>query len=178
MLCTACSHEKLFQIEFHDVLEILDMVTLMAQFGLELSIHNVHDVSYFLHLILSVVLFAFKLDKSPDQMVSFKQVIYRLVRSQMTDEDGQTFLHCAILEFDTYPNVAEVLLECGADVNAVDSEHNTALHLCTGPYAIPGSARQDEIIKLLLQYSAHLDIVNDHGLHSCNGSVAEHAGSR
>ena len=96
-------------------------------------------------------------------MVSFKQVIHRLVRSQMSDEDGQTFLHCAVLEFDTDPNVAEVLLECGADVNAVDLEHNTALHLCTGPYAIPGSVLQNEIIKLLLQYSAHLDIINDRG---------------
>ena len=163
MLCTACSDEKLFQIEFHEVLKILDMVTSMAQFGLKLSIHDIHGISHFLHLILSFVLLTFKLDKSPDQMVSFKQVIRRLVRSQIRDEDGQTFLHCAALLFETYPGVAKVLLECGADVNAVDSEHNTALHSCTGPYAILGSVLQNKIIKLLLQYSAHLDIVNDQG---------------
>ena len=155
-----------FQLEFHDVFEILDMVTSKAQFVSSLNCITI-DISCFMQQILSYICFLVKLDKSPDQLISFQQVVHRLVHSQIRDAGGMTFLHHAAEKSSTYPGVAKVLLECGADVNSVDSKHNTALHICTGSgtgYYIPISFRQrNEVSKLLLEYSAHPDIVNDHG---------------
>ena len=61
----------------------------------------------------------------------------------------------------------ELLLECGSNVNAVDDEHNTALHLCSK--AIQNSKMQQHhdsmkrIAVLLLKSDAHVDMVNISG---------------
>ena len=58
----------------------------------------------------------------------------------------------------------ELLLECGADVNDVDDENNTALHLCSE--AILDSRTEDHhdlmkrIAENLLKNGAHVDMVN------------------
>ena len=58
----------------------------------------------------------------------------------------------------------ELLLECGADVNAVDDEHNTALHVCLEDIQnFDTGSSQDtfkNIVALLLKNGAHVDIVN------------------
>ena len=168
--CTiVCTHLE-FEIGFHDVVEIFDMVTSKAQLAFTMKLDTTK--LYVMQQILSLVLFLVKLDKNPDQLVSFKQTIHRLVQSQIRDEVGRTFLHHAVERCDTYPGVAKVLLECGADVNSVDSRHNTAMHLSTGPYTNSDSSLQNEkskVIELLLQYSAHPDIVNDHGDFAATG---------
>ena len=160
MPCSESFHGTQFQIKFHDVFEILDMLTSKAQSVFALD-SNENFITCCMNLILPFVRFVVKLDKSPDQLVSFKRAIHRLVQSQMRNYKGRTFLHCAVEFCDTYPGVAEVLLECGADVNSVDSEHNTPLHLIGSrlytelPWRCPISGpglpnRRSEIIKLLL----------------------------
>ena len=158
-----------FEIGFHDVVEILDMVTLKAQFAFTVRWQT---ILYVMRHILVFVYFLVIQNKSPDQMISFKRIIHRLVHSQIRDNYGRTLLHYAVVTYDTYPGVAEVLLECGADANSVDTYHNTALHLRTCPYVNSGSFPKNEkskVIKLLLRYSAHPDIVNDRGDFAANG---------
>ena len=49
-------------------------------------------------------------------------------------------------------------------INAVDHRNNTALHLCAQPYLdFVIHDEKEQVIKLLLRYSAHVDIVNDSG---------------
>ena len=158
-------------MQFHDVLEILDMVMSNVQYVMQVYEYNLPDLEYFSSLninpIFSLVLSVIELDKSPDQMVSFKRVVRRLVSSKMKTADGRTFLHLAVEQFCLYQdclNVVELLLECGADVNAVDRSNNTALHLCTQPYLkLVSKHHEQEVIELLLRYSAHVDIFNDSG---------------
>ena len=61
----------------------------------------------------------------------------------------------------------EIFLECGANVNALHVENNTALHLCTHENAYFGpnlkNKREDIINLILLRYSAHVDLVNNTG---------------
>ena len=145
-----------FQIEFQDVFEILDIMTSKQQNYYPLRASQVH----------SFVEFVVKLDKRPDQLISFKRVVQRLVHSQVKFADGRTLLHHAVEQCGLHQccmSVVELLLECGADVNAVDRENNTALHLCTRPKALIFPTQKDQVIKLLLRYSAHIDIVNDYG---------------
>ena len=166
-----------FIIEFDDVFEILDKMTSKVQ---SIYIMNAYN-SICMDLIFKFIHFVVQVAKSPDEMVSFKQVAHRLVHSQMKFENGGTLLHHAInlLQISRYSqrhrylDVIEVLLECGANVSAVDRENNTALHLCTTPFKkhVVRNTRlhlfvqneRDKVIKLLLRYSPHIDIVNDSG---------------
>ena len=58
----------------------------------------------------------------------------------------------------------ELLLECGANVNAVDNQRNTALHLCSKAIRnLELNQHRDsmkQIAVLLLKNEAHADIAN------------------
>ena len=58
----------------------------------------------------------------------------------------------------------ELLLECGANVNAVDDEHNTVLHLCSKALQNLKMQQHHDLMKriavLLLKNDAHVDMVN------------------
>ena len=71
-----------------------------------------------------------------------------------------------------------VLIECGADPNARDSDHNTALHVAATSAASAsssssGSSRSNNnnnsavlkplVVRALLEAGAHLDAVNGEG---------------
>ena len=164
--CANAIHRSQFKLDFYDVFEILDMMTSkVLSTGRVNKFINLHRMD----LILSFLHHVNKQDKSPDQEVSFKRVVRRLVRSGLRIKDSQTsFLHRAIercCSSQSCLNVVEVLLECGADVNAVDRRNNTPLHLCARPYSSEhfDQNQQDQVMKLLLRYSAHVDIVNESG---------------
>ncbi|CAF4026614.1 unnamed protein product [Rotaria magnacalcarata] len=52
---------------------------------------------------------------------------------------------------------ARTLLQCGADVNAHDALRNTPLHV----FLSSSSIRNENLLKLLCDYGAHLDYVNN-----------------
>ena len=58
----------------------------------------------------------------------------------------------------------ELLVECGADVNAVDNENNTALHLCSEALQNVEIKQYHDLMKrivvFLLKNGAHIDMVN------------------
>ncbi len=69
-----------------------------------------------------------------------------------------------------------LLIECGADVDARDSDANTCLHLAVSNRSVAATTtvgnqipnnnernERDKLILLLLSSGAHLDAVNNHG---------------
>ena len=161
--CWKALYQSEFEIVFYDVFDILNMLTLKAQSTEE----GITCKSLCLEQIILFVHFAIRLVKSPDQMISCKRVVHRLVSSQIRSEDGRTLLHRAAEHCSVSGGclrLVELFLECGADVNAVDCRNNTPLHLCKKPNPnFVTQSEREEVIELLLRYSAHVDIVNDSG---------------
>jgi len=104
-----------------------------------------------------------------EQEFLFKKTAYRLVQLNARGIKGFTPLHYACWRDSsavgrypvcTFPSVdvAQLLIEVGASVNAVDLEHNNALHI-----AAKNKPCKPDIMKLLLEKGAHLDACNmDH----------------
>lgn len=112
---------------------------------------------------------------SDDQKTLTKQLVYDLVKqnprsSYMED----TLLHLCVSKMNTisstyfatdsthtiFPHleVVKLLLECGANVNARNEWRSTPLHIASEPFNF-----QNALIKLLLDYDAHLDTPNRAG---------------
>ena len=120
---------------------------------------------------------------------------YRLssgqVRCQLETHQGQTLLHLSVLQstshvsgkfigrdeifFSPFPNISvvELLLECGANINAIDGKRNTALHLCSEALRNLELEQHHDMLKriavLLLNSSAHVDMVNIFGMRAADG---------
>lgn len=104
-------------------------------------------------------------------------LVHKLCALQMCLKDGQTLLHLAVNaetpvdDFHTndvckFPcaATAKLLIRCGADVNAMDNERNTPLHIIVGyNKAISDFATLHSIIIDLIEAGAHMDTVNNAG---------------
>lgn len=105
------------------------------------------------------------------------QTVYGLVRVQARTRSGQTLLHLAVNpetpvdDFHTnhicrFPcaTTTKLLIACGADVNSMDNNRNTPLHLIV-PYQKPISdfLTLHNIIMALIENGAHMDTVNQMG---------------
>lgn len=104
-------------------------------------------------------------------------LVHRLCALQPRLKDGQTLLHLAVNEdtvvddFHTHrvckfpcAATAKLLIHCGADVNAMDNNRNTPLHVIVG-YTEPISDFMTlyTIIMELIEAGAHVDTVNSNG---------------
>jgi Fem-1 family protein b len=118
-------------------------------------------------------------------------MVFTLNQMQVTLRDGQTLLHLAcnsetpVDDFHTndickFPcaETTRLLINCGADVNAMDYERNTPLHVIVNYHKpISDFLTLHSIITDLTEAGAHLDCVNKRGEtpldSSATGSVAE-----
>ncbi|KAG7210254.1 hypothetical protein KM043_011802 [Ampulex compressa] len=106
------------------------------------------------------------------------QLVHKLCALQVRLKDGQTLLHLAVNadtpvdDFHTndvckFPcaATAKLLIRCGADVNAMDNERNTPLHVIVS-YCKPISdfLTLHSIIIELIEAGAHMDTVNSNGM--------------
>ena len=178
-----------FRIHFEDVFDILQMATskIDEATGIIYSMKFQNDSDlphFFMKSLLYLLKLMTELDKDEDEKFRFKQVVYHLIRCQPKTDKGQTLLHISVeqsmLKFDrdfhwqlSSIAVVELLLECGAKVNAVDDEHNTALHLCSKAIQNLEMKQQHDLITritaLLLTHGAHADMVNHSGDSAING---------
>ena len=171
-------------ILINDTLEVLEMVTRKLEFtaGNKPTGKNFEkELSDFMDWTLIIMRFIIEQDTNAYKECSFKNIVHRLVRCQPKNWVGRTLLHCSILPI-TYLSdyiyrgfispftncaVVEMLLECGANVNAIDDEHNTALHLCSKGIQNSGTQQHLDLMKriaeILLKNGAHVDMVNISG---------------
>ena len=187
--CQQPNNMSNFEIDFEDVFQVLQMATSRVDdvTGIVASQEFQNDETsqlIFIKLILHLMKLITELDKNEDQQLRFNKVIYRLLRCQPKTRKRQTLLHLSVKEctsevdgrfFSRFPSIAvvELLLECGANVNAVDDEHNTALHLCSEAIRNLETKEHHDLINkiavLLLKNLAHVDMVNMSGNRAADG---------
>ncbi|EFN87550.1 protein fem-1 homolog B [Harpegnathos saltator] len=104
-------------------------------------------------------------------------LVHKLCALRICLKDGQTLLHLAVNaetpvdDFHTndvckFPcaATAKLLIRCGADVNAMDNERNTPLHIIVGySKSISDFSTLHSIIMELIEAGAHMDTVNNRG---------------
>lgn len=129
------------------------------------------DLSHFnklLIIIMHILCLMCRLQKSlkPEEEHELKQVVYKLVQMNPRGTKGYTPLHLACSKDTTnvgrYPvcsfpsaEVAQLLIEVGANVNAVDVDKNSPLHI-----AAANRPCRSEVIRTLLKNGSHLDMCN------------------
>ncbi|KAK3791282.1 hypothetical protein RRG08_012470 [Elysia crispata] len=106
---------------------------------------------------------------SVEDKLEFRKVVYRLVRMAPLGLRKSTLLHLACTrettEVGRYPickfpslDVINLLIEVGADVNAVDQCGNTPLHI-----AAKDDPCHRQVLKTLIEGGSHIDACNNRG---------------
>ncbi|XP_035268113.1 protein fem-1 homolog A-like [Anguilla anguilla] len=133
-----------------------------------------------LSIILHLLFLLERLGGGPEEEHQKRQAVYRLLKLHPRARNGHTPLHMAVDRDTTavgrYPvgrfpsaAVAALLLECGADPDARDSDNNTPLHVC----AASGSP---DIMAALVRAGAHFDATNGAGRTACELLEERHGG--
>lgn len=125
-----------------------------------------------------------------EEKFNVQRMVFALNRLQLTLRNGQTLLHLAcnaetpVDDFHTndvckFPcaETTKLLIRCGANVNAMDNDRNTPLHVIVNYHkAISDFLTLHSIITDLTENGAHTDIVNNKGetpLEASSTGVAE-----
>jgi hypothetical protein len=141
-------------------------------------------------LYLLTILTKLVKDCTDEERFNVNRMVFTLNQMQVTLRDGQTLLHLAcnsetpVDDFHTndickFPcaETTRLLINCGADVNAMDYERNTPLHVIVNYHKpISDFLTLHSIITDLTEAGAHLDCVNKRGetpLDSSATGVAE-----
>ncbi|XP_054706797.1 protein fem-1 homolog A-B-like [Uloborus diversus] len=119
---------------------------------------------------LSYLLYAiYVIPKTSQEIVAMEQILHRIVCINPRTFSDDTILHlvvsrhtllCVSPAMDIFPDaeVAELLLQCGADVKAVNRCLNTPLHV-----AAEASNYSPAVFNTLLKHGAHTDHKNKAG---------------
>ncbi|CAG9766351.1 unnamed protein product [Ceutorhynchus assimilis] len=125
-----------------------------------------------------------------EERFNVQRMVFALNQLQLTLRNGQTLLHLAcnaetpVDDFHTsdickFPcaETTRLLIQCGANVNAMDKKRNTPLHVIVSYHkAISDFLTLHSIITDLTEHGAHTDIVNNDGespLEASTTGVAE-----
>ncbi|XP_039277205.1 protein fem-1 homolog B [Nilaparvata lugens] len=115
-------------------------------------------------------------DYCKDDDFKLRKLVFKLNRLQVTSRIGQTLLHLCVNpdtpvdEFHTndvcrFPcsDTAKLLIQCGANVNAMDDEGNTPLHVIVREHFSSDFIALHKIVNSLVEAGAHIDVVNVKG---------------
>ncbi|XP_055642760.1 protein fem-1 homolog C-like isoform X2 [Toxorhynchites rutilus septentrionalis] len=127
-----------------------------------------------IHYLMHLMYILLAKSSSVDEKELIEKKVRELVQQDLrTTEDRETLLHLSVSasnllervdwgEVDNrepvFPNITvmNLLLKCGADVNARDKARSTPLHVSASNY-------QTEIVEMLLEHGAHIDARNVYG---------------
>lgn len=161
-------------VAFSDILDVLLKAVNELEKGrehlskLESADRDTTHVNRLLVIIMHILCLMCRLKKNmnKDEEEIFKKNVYKLIKMKPTSAKGFSPLHLActrettnvgrypVCSFPALP-VISLLLEVGADVNAVDAEKNTPLHI-----AASNKPCRPEVFTLLLKHGAHIDSCN------------------
>ncbi|XP_023012558.1 protein fem-1 homolog B isoform X2 [Leptinotarsa decemlineata] len=157
-----------------------------------LSVELLDDIESNLTTTLYLLTILTKLLKqcSDEEKFNVNRMVFTLNQLEVTLRDGQSLLHLAcnaetpVDDFHTndickFPcaETTKLLIQCGANVNAMDADRNTPLHVIVNYHkAVSDFITLHSIITDLTENGAHLDCVNKRGetpLESSATGVAE-----
>lgn len=109
-----------------------------------------------------------------EHLVTLHTLVAQLIRLQARGHDGRSLLHMAVDKatgvvddetYSSFPSVetASLLLDCGAEPNAVDAQGDTALHVCSRQLAAGDScdaAALERTVRKLVERGVHVDTRN------------------
>ncbi|XP_076240814.1 protein fem-1 homolog C-like [Calliopsis andreniformis] len=133
-------------------------------------VYRLHQESYeriIKYTITRLIYLLVETGKTDPEKAITKQLVYELVKQDpRTMILKDTLLHLCVTKEYYYNDpkciphleTIELLLKCGADVNAQNIERSTPLHIASHDRNFENS-----VIKLLLDYGAHLDIADNWG---------------
>lgn len=168
----------LFQVRFVDAIEAFTLLIDQIYGGmksLEQKSKNAttEDFQLLLQLSLHVIHLASRLELNDSQLFEFKKQVHRLVTFDPRGQDGESLLHLSVDPkisltseefFSPFPSLAvvQLLIECGAQINAVDKKKNTPLHNSI-KFLTYSELQNEGILGCLLQNGAHVDMYNSEG---------------
>ncbi|XP_054159146.1 protein fem-1 homolog B-like [Oppia nitens] len=141
---------------------------------------NIHTALYLIVIITKIMKFL-----SNDEEFLLCQMIYHLNKLNLKTKDGSSILHLSVNadtpidDFYTknvckFPcaTTSKLLIQCGANVNAIDEHRNTPLHLIVA-YQKPISdfLTLHAITTALIESGAHMDAVNDKDMTALEAST-------
>lgn len=161
-------------VAFRDIMDVLLKAVKELDRGrthlstMEASDRDTTNINRLLVIIMHIICLMCRLKRnlSKEQEELFKKNVYNLIKMRPTSAKGQSPLHLAcskettnvgrypVCSFPSVPVIA-LLLEVGCDVNAVDAEKNTPLHI-----AASNKPCRAEVFSLLLKHGAHIDACN------------------
>eukprot|EP00096_Caligus_rogercresseyi_P001274 TRINITY_DN1203_c0_g1_i1.p1 TRINITY_DN1203_c0_g1~~TRINITY_DN1203_c0_g1_i1.p1 ORF type:complete len:701 (+),score=220.98 TRINITY_DN1203_c0_g1_i1:573-2675(+) len=177
---------------FCDIMTVFNKAVKQVELGLLSSSESAssqnssqeRDITYFnraIIIILHLVCLFTKLlsHLSPQQIHQVKKAVYNFLKLGAKGRNGASPLHLACTKDSTsvgrYPictfpslEAISLLIECGADPNAVDRAGNTPLHAAAASQSNSSSgasskAPKGSVIDLLLSSGSHPDAVNKEG---------------
>lgn len=130
-----------------------------------------------IHTALYLIVIALKTNKSSEEDDQLHRTVYSFLHLKPVLKNSYTPLHMAadsatliddfhVVDVVSFPNapLARLLLQCGADPNALDTRNNTPLHVIVR-YDNPISDFDTlhQLIMMLIRFGAHMDICNSDG---------------
>lgn len=170
---SGASSEKVSIQDALDVFKILSEQIIASCGASEAQPPSASDFQLLLQLLLHLIHLISRLEIELPASIDFRRQVHQLVTLDPRGAEGESLLHLAVDPkisltsdefYSPFPSlsVIKILIECGADVNSLDSHRNTPLY--NGAMFLNYSDLQEGgILSYLLQMGAHVDICNDHG---------------